>query len=255
MNPNFILCDTEIRAYFLGLFMADGWCTKDGFHISLIDKELIDQLAKEIGFSGKICCYYNLGGYKSCQPTYRLNFTGVAARRAIISLGFKLSKKTGEEFLPVCLNAGNIRHFLRGFSDGDGCFTVVKNGKRHYLEWNVTCANKEFLENILVYLTNHSVISMKGHNIRERIGKHCFRLSLSHHDAIRLGQYFYENTTLYLKRKYTKWEEGKKILVKRKPKWTKIELENVLQKDITGRSKAAINIKRWQLLKHSQEYR
>lgn len=121
--------DTEKKAYFLGLLMADGCVmeSKKGkvvnFGLKESDKYLIDEFANEIGFNGK------LHVESAEQKTLRSGF----ASTGFVSIRFVSEKmvndlnkygivprKTGKEYVPENISEEFLPHFIRGCFDGDG---------------------------------------------------------------------------------------------------------------------------------------
>lgn len=241
--------DNEFRSYFLGLIMADGSMPANGCVIDLVDEDIIVKIRNYVNPEINIGVYKSSrskNGYKSKAYAYRISFLGAYYSKCFTDLGFSLGvKKTGREFIPKCIDQVQIRHFIRGLSDGDGCFTLIKNRNTTQLEWNITCANKKFLQDILDFLVNNSIVSAHGHSVRDRYGKNCYRITFGHHDAVRLGEYLYSGETISLHRKKEKWLSGKKIVTKRPPKWTKHEIAQIKSgENPAGRSKSAISAKK-----------
>jgi hypothetical protein len=238
---SFLNTESELRSYFLGLFMADGWINKNGFFISLIDEELIYNLAQQTNNKYKITECKN----KVSKTGYRIGFYDKEDIDKMIKIGFSITeRKTGNEFIPSCIDIKDFHHFLRGMSDGDGHFSLVKNRNIKQLEWGVTCANRNFLQYTLNFLIENSIISCEGHSVRERYNKNCYKISTGHHDSIRIGSFLYNQANIFLERKKTVYENAKLISFKKNPKWTKKELEltkdNILPE---GRTKAAMYAK------------
>lgn len=242
---SFLNQESELRSYFLGLFMADGWINKNGFYISLVDKDLIDNLACLTNNQNKITECKN----KISRTGYRIGFYNKQDIDKMIELGFSIvENKTGNEFIPKCITKNNFNHFLRGLSDGDGHYSLIKNRNNKQLEWGITCANKYFLQNIVNFLIENSIISNEKHTVRERYSKNCYKLSLGHHDSIRVGNFIYNQANVFLERKKQVYETSKLINCERNPKWTKNEI-NLIKDGILpeGRTKSAMYAKLYYL--------
>lgn len=129
--------DSEGKAYFLGLLMADG-CVLDprgAMKSSAIilklhekDGEIIRAFAKELGFEGHISL--------TCKKYMRLCVTSNMMAGDLKSKGI-IPRKTHKEIEVEC---GMFqRHFWRGVVDGDGCISVCKgkNGIKYPGLWLV----------------------------------------------------------------------------------------------------------------------
>lgn len=122
--------NTEEKAYFLGLLMADG-CVLDSnkgkvinLGLKLSDKYLIDKFAKAIGFNGKL--YIEDKNKKSSRSTFNSSDGFVSIRFVSKAMFNDLSKygiiprKTGKEYISSNIPKEFISHFIRGCFDGDG---------------------------------------------------------------------------------------------------------------------------------------
>ncbi len=103
---------TEFAAYFLGLWIADGDITTQKIRITLKDKQLIDLITKRIKFKNKLELVKS--GYTKKMSCYRITIGGKPVK-IIRALGFT-GKKTGNEFVPKCINELNFNVFnSRGY--------------------------------------------------------------------------------------------------------------------------------------------
>lgn len=121
--------DTELKAYFLGLIMADG-CVLDSnkgktisFGLKLSDRYLIDEFAKEIGFNGKL--YVESSDKKSTRSFGSTD--GFVSIRFVSDKMFNdlgkygiVPRKTGKEYISSNIPKEMLPHFIRGCFDGDG---------------------------------------------------------------------------------------------------------------------------------------
>lgn len=122
--------NTEDKAYFLGWLMADGNVSiYDGQYsiklgVSLKDKIIIDGFIKHI--ESQTEPYINKGsGYSPDKEYYRVSLTSVHMVKSLFKYGIK-PNKTGSEIIPD-INNKYIRHFIRGYFDGDGVTDIVQN--------------------------------------------------------------------------------------------------------------------------------
>lgn len=137
INDSFFdVVDTEHKAYWLGFLMADG-CIYAGsgkasyrlqINLSDIDKRHLEKLNKDLSSDYTVitkniknkktlktytCCQLKINCTKLCKSLMKL---GVVPRKSIICK------------MPILRN-DLIRHYLRGYFDGDGCITG--NKKQH----------------------------------------------------------------------------------------------------------------------------
>ena len=130
--------DTEEKAYFLGLLYADG-CTAEhsiNLAISSRDVELLEKFKKAIKFTGpieKIIVMIDYGDKYGIKPTetVKIRLNSMELRQDVINLGcvprktFTLSFPS-EKIVPRFL----VRHFIRGYFDGDGCVYERKQKRK-----------------------------------------------------------------------------------------------------------------------------
>lgn len=216
-NTTFLDEDTELRAYFLGLFMADGWIdNKGGISIQLTDKQLIYDLAKALDFTNKIVkinrryIKYGAGNWLG-KEAYRLSLHKKSLLIKLQSIGFVINK-TGNEFVPSCVSNITFCHFLRGLTDGDG-HQIIKNiNDKKYFEWGMISASKQFLDDLLIKIKDLVKIKTRT-NVKSRksTNQPVYRIRLGHNASLKLCEYMYKEATIKLDRKYDNYLIGKDI--------------------------------------------
>ena len=199
--------DTEEKAYWLGFLFADGNVQqrKNSFIIklSVLDKEICDNFLKSINanFSTKIFLekdYYHPNIRKevyhveiySKKMFDDLNKFGCIPRKSLVLKFPKISKKY-------------IRHFIRGYFDGDGWIsTGTRRSGLKYISIGF-CGTFEFLSKLNEYIPDKGTISKEKRKITNT-----YRLLKSgSKNALNLYEYFYKDSSIYLKRKYIKFVE------------------------------------------------
>lgn len=123
----FEIIDTEEKAYFLGFLMADGCISSShvNYHIKLElqekDADIIRALLIAIGSKNTIS--------KVNKYNYVGNAVSLSCKKMfydLVSHGF-LEHKSGNEIIPNTVPDELVRHFIRGYFDGDGC--ASKDGR------------------------------------------------------------------------------------------------------------------------------
>lgn len=127
----FNIINTQNKAYSLGFIFADGSVNKNGsgFAISIQerDKELLDKLNHEFGGDRKLSFIeYNKKNH-NWQNQYCLAITNQKMNQDLIKHGAVPNKSLSLEF-PNDISNDLIRHFVRGYFDGDG--SLAKNEDR-----------------------------------------------------------------------------------------------------------------------------
>jgi hypothetical protein len=249
---HFLDRDDELRAYFLGLFMADGWLSRRGqAYVSLNDKQLIDDLTVATKYRANITRIpLRKWGTKklSGSYSYRIGF-GYRPAQVLRELGIT-AEKTGHEIIPP-LSDTMFPHFLRGVSDGDGTMGVVKNRGRSYLQWSLVSASREFLEGILARLGSRISSRASVHQKKTKRG-HIYKLQFGQSDSLAVGELAYTGSTLRLNRKYAVWLVGKELPLHHRS-WTLEEVALVKLGQRPGRrSMSAFYSKRAQITAQQQ---
>ena len=145
---NFEKIDTEEKAYWLGFLYADGsvGSKEDKIELGLAEKDLkhIEKFKTFMNINNKI-------SYREKTKSYRMSFRSAQCKQDLINKGCVPKKSLilnfpNENQVPKYL----IRHFIRGYFDGDGCFSR----QLHNIIVSPTVGfigTKDFLEKILYY--------------------------------------------------------------------------------------------------------
>lgn len=188
--------DNEEKAYWLGFLFADGNISKDGYRITLAlaikDEEHLKKFKDFLKYKGSIN-YTNYNNNPGCRIFFRskhmwesLNTLGCVPAKSLV-LNFPNLKHFKSKEL--------IRHFLRGYCDGDGFLGFYKN---HKCELSFV-GTESFLK------SSESFFNIKGY-IRNKTSKNwenkAFDLKYAGRKARMVARILYENSSVYLQRKY-----------------------------------------------------
>jgi intein/homing endonuclease len=209
--------DTEVKAYILGLIYADGYVGDNKFNNIVIslkqsDRKLLERIASEIEFTGDIRDSENKSGYKSGSINSILNFSSKQMAEDLRNIGLYPNKSTTMKNMPD-IHKDLVRHFIRGYFDGDGCVGFYRN-VRTYRQKNGTTKIYEYMKpSVSIVGTKDFLEEMKQHMPIE------FQNDDSKHDimeyivcsgkknAIKIYKYLYNGATIYLERKFLKWQK------------------------------------------------
>lgn len=194
--------DSEEKAYWLGFLFADGYVSYKTNHIELSlqinDLNHLRKFAKAINFTNKII-----------QDNFRCRIC-FACKKMKIDLINKgcLPRKSLTLNPPKDVPFNLLKHFIRGYFDGDGCICCSK--KPHIMSVSVlgTYNFLEFYRSFL-YLAHRTLTPNKG-------SENTFVLKISGETARRFVIYLYCNSTIHLDRKYLKYLNLKIALQDRK---------------------------------------
>lgn len=203
----FEVVDTEDKAYWLGFIYADGYVAfpkvgsnKLGISISVKDEHHLAKFKKSIQATHKIRRYKANTCYNS-QDYVRIELCGNKIVEDIGRLGVVKSKTTllnfpTEQQVPISL----LRHFIRGYLDGDGSVMINKKG---YLVVSFV-GTREFLEGLAeIFQVQHLKLSQR-HKDRD---VNNYELRITGRKAISICEWMYKDSTVFLERKFNKYEE------------------------------------------------
>lgn len=193
--------DTEEKAYWLGFIFADGTLGAYGknkneytfkLDLSLKDLHHLEKFNKSTSSNHPIKKYVNKSSYSNSGF---VEYCRVVVRSEIfcknlIDKGCVPNKTT--ILKPPNLRKDLIRHFIRGYVDGDGSIKKQKNMSSGYSLG--ICGTKEMLEWINHNLPNPGPI----HSNRSIFGTTCNFENI---------KYLYDNSNISLERKYERYLE------------------------------------------------
>lgn len=145
----------DFNAYVFGLIMSDGCLTLQGRNktmecvsLNLNDKEMIEYLHNRMCIGNKIYIRgknYSLKYRNTEGITFMKNFELVQRKSLIIRF-----PDLPDEYM---------RHFIRGYFDGNGSI-VIKNTKYNtYAQTSITCGSLVFLESMMYKLETFNIKS------------------------------------------------------------------------------------------------
>lgn len=203
-DASFEVIDTEEKAYWLGFLYADGAINSSNNVIELSlqesDESHLYKFKDFLAYTGKVSIKIKKTPKKD-YISYRVLFSSEQMKKNLIRLGCTPRKsKTltfpSHELVPEEL----IRHFIRGYVDGDGCIGKTSGGKIS-LE---VLGTEVFLSGYIKYIKNLGVQKL---NLNSFSHSDIKRAMHSSNDARMILNDLYKNATVYLERKYEKYKE------------------------------------------------
>lgn len=213
---NYFSCiNTEEKAYILGFIYADGYNRQD----------LLELVQNE----GRIDILYKIRSeLKSNAPIkevlpgkYMLNICSSKICEDLSDLGAVRAKSLLLKF-PTYLDKPLIRHFIRGYFDGDGCvwigkrkeyLTKVKIGQYRFktvqnVKFTFT-GNTKFISGLQDWLINNSGLSKTKLNFsKAKKTKHICTMEYSGRNNLRkIYDLMYKDATIYCDEKYNKFNQ------------------------------------------------
>ena len=103
-----------------------------------------------------------------------------------------------------------MRHFIRGYFDGDGCFSVIKRNDRKNPNSKTYQFNITGMENPLRKIQEHLIknTGVVDNGLKHRKSTIAVTIHYSGRNVCkRILDYLYQDATIYLQRKYNKYVE------------------------------------------------
>lgn len=194
--------DNEHKAYWLGFIMADGNVRIENnkkyvLEIGLKDddNEHLNKFLKDINSTDTVTYKMN-GIYKSCRVMIRSK----KLVTDLISLGCTERKSLTLKFPTI--DEKLLRHFIRGYFDGDGSVYFNNNSKK--IAFNLL-GTDDFLNNCYRIFNENTGITIT--KLYEK--KNCKTKFILKHgkQAILILDWLYKDNTICLDRKYIKYKE------------------------------------------------
>lgn len=201
-NPNtngdyFKKIDNENKAYLLGYITADGSVTGKVLRLECVerDRELIDFAVKEICPTAKVSVSEREGRNNTVY-----SYLGSVDIVNDLKKYHVIKGKQGANLPMPELDSDLIRHFVRGYFDGDG--TVYRRGNRPSVSF---CADEIFANQLSELFgeigIRSSVIDMR------KYGSNIFHVRVDNNaSTYRLFSYMYDASNFKLDRKYKKYK-------------------------------------------------
>lgn len=203
----FEIIDIAEKAYWLGFMYADGYINKDnnfGMSLSIKDISHLEKFKKDINSTYEIKQYISSGYSNSLYVRLLMK-----SEKSINDLIDKGCYKNKTNILTKPKNIPNeyIKDFIRGYFDGDGCFTYsIDNVKtEHYRSSVKILGTEDFLNFIKVFIEKNTSIKIGNYYTRKegQIVK-----SLEFGGNLQVQEFMnllYKDANIFLERKNTKY--------------------------------------------------
>jgi hypothetical protein len=180
---------TEERAYWLGFFGADGCVYRNALILDLKDVEHVARFRSALGINNPVRERVRTSNYGRQEHAV----VGTTSRQLISDLArHGVRKGRGAACVPAALSEHLLRHYWRGWVDGDG--TLSLTGKVLTLglvgSEAICCGFASFCRTVVTT------------QARVRRHKSIWCFTLSDRAARRVGEVLYRDAAVYLKRKY-----------------------------------------------------
>jgi len=213
--------DTEEKAYFLGLLYADGYnnVKRNAIILSLqeSDVDILNIFNKELNSNKPLQFIKITHRNPNASNQYRLSICSKKMSQRLIELGCPNKKSLiikfpNEEIVSKDL----LRHFIRGYFDGDGSFLAYLNKKTNSYKWFASVVSTELfcfkLTEILRENLDINTYIYKRHKNRNTTTR-CLHISGTN-QVNKFLDWIYKDSKVFLERKFNKLISSKEFLPK-----------------------------------------
>lgn len=200
--------DNELKAYLLGYLFADGFVGDEEYNNIVFsqkkdDMEAVELFKESIEYTGELRIFKpGKASFKNSQDHVVVNFSSEHMANKLRNYG--LLKKESYKSLPKIDN-NLLRHFVRGFFDGDGSITLTKShykDKVYYSGALDIIVNKNLVDFFLNLFSDiHFTIDQSKTDYMVYLKCHSKKGVKFFYD------YFYKDSKYFLSRKKRKFDE------------------------------------------------
>jgi len=193
--------DTEAKAYILGFVYADGCLHRNSMSITLAQKDIdILEKIKLAMCSERAITKTCSSGFGKRHAAYNLTITSPRLREGLMRQGIT-ERKTETCSFPEIPEA-YLRHFIRGYVDGDGSFGLYCSGGVGRYNLSI-CTSPPFMARLVEIFS--TLVESRGGVCRRHKSSRSSVVTLRYSGkstVCKLLNYMYSGATIYLDRKY-----------------------------------------------------
>lgn len=208
--------ETELQAYLLGFYSADGNINEKRktfrIHLQKQDSELV-YLYKDIispdarTFTVEVHKTTGRNGQEvNAHESFGVDITSAKLCTDLVNLGIGYNKSYSDLHIPE-MPENLIRHFIRGYFDGDGCITVwlsKEKGKSDRVrgKFDICAKSASILNEFIKFFATHDIKINLNYLKRDDM----YRISTSSKKELeKIYNILYKDSNFYLSRKFNKF--------------------------------------------------
>lgn len=209
-NHDFFKKWSEEMAYILGFITADGCIRKNNYSYKLHlnvhkkDKDILDKIRERLSPKNR------MGHYKK-EDMYMFSFASTTMYNDLIRLG--ITPKKTFEVKPPKIPKKYIKHYLRGYFDGDGSISLAKRKdmKRKFPSIGII-GNMHMISYMQRIFNKITSSKLKIHKLYSKGGFKLGKLYYTCKKAMIILDFLYKDSNIYLDRKYNKYKYIKEVM-------------------------------------------
>lgn len=208
--------ETELQAYLLGFYSADGNINEKRktfrIHLQKQDSELVYLYKDIISPDART---FTIGGHKTtgrngqeinAHESFGVDITSAKLCTDLVNLGIGYNKSYNDLHIPE-MSENLVRHFIRGYFDGDGCITVwlsKEKGKSDRVrgKFDICAKSASILNEFIKFFATHDIKINLNYLKRDDM----YRISTSSKKELeKIYDVLYKDSNFYLSRKFNKF--------------------------------------------------
>lgn len=209
--------ETELQAYLLGFYAADGNINEKRktfrIHLQKQDSELV-YLYKDIispdarTFTVEEHKTTGRNGQEvNAHESFGVDITSAKLCTDLVNLGIGYNKSYSDLHIPE-IPESLVRHFIRGYFDGDGCITIwlsKEKGKSDRVrgKFDICAKSASILNEFIKFFATHDIKINLNYLKRDDM----YRISTSSKKELeKIYNMLYKDSNFYLSRKFNKFD-------------------------------------------------
>ena len=209
--------ETELQAYLLGFYAADGNINEKRktfrIHLQKQDSELV-YLYKDIispdarTFTVEEHKTTGRNGQEvNAHESFGVDITSAKLCTDLVNLGIGYNKSYSDLHIPE-MPENLVRHFIRGYFDGDGCITIwlsKEKGKSDRVrgKFDICAKSASILNEFIKFFATHDIKINLNYLKRDDM----YRISTSSKKELeKIYNMLYKDSNFYLSRKFNKFD-------------------------------------------------
>ena len=209
--------ETELQAYLLGFYAADGNINEKRktfrIHLQKQDSEIVYLYKDVISPDARtfVVCEHKTTGRNGKEITahesFGVDITSSELCNDLVNLQMGYNKSYSDLHIPN-IPQELIRHFIRGYFDGDGCFTLwlsQENGKSDRVrgKFDICAKSASILNEFIKFFSLHDVKLNLNYLKRDDM----YRITTSSRKEVqKIYNILYKDSYFYLSRKFNKFD-------------------------------------------------
>ena len=206
VNESFFEKWSNEMSYILGYIFADGninWNEKKSYRALTItaaekDKNHLETVRNKLNSTKPLF-------YSKNTNSYRLIVNSKKLCLDLMKIGITPRKSLTADF-PKIPNKF-LKDFIRGVIDGDGCIRYVERERSPYFEIQIATGSKKFAKSLTEIISKTIGVETIPRKMK---GTNTFIIQYTCKRALKLAKWVYEDSNIFLKRKFKAYEKALK---------------------------------------------